>query len=289
MTRKGLFILLLLGSCGTVPGDRDLYIRALDENTSDQQALDACQSISHQKEAGECLASVVRQRESLAGDACRLIQDPSWRQECHFLVAERLAASGRRWDALVSCGRAGRFLDECLYHVWTRELQELVKLDWNRQTDEDTDDRNAEWARLPGLVRQASQVVDYFGQVETTGPNQEERVWGDFWYFYWLHHRPPDLRACTWLVPRNRVRCQRDTALFVQRLVTDRLVAVSRDGDLLDRSCRAGQLPPSLLENLATDEPLLVEAAETARERICTKGTDFIRPWNPMFQPRMKR
>lgn len=60
---------------------------------------------------------------ALAGDdatataRCAGLASPIHREECGFRVAEVLADAGALRSALDHCNRAGRFLDECLWHV----------------------------------------------------------------------------------------------------------------------------------------------------------------------------
>ena len=220
---------------------------------------------------GECVTAAMRSANSVDGATCDRIPPGRWREECHFVIAENRAARGDRWGALAACGNAGDFLQECLYHSWTRELQAVILADPK--------------APLTDVLSAARDRVAYWGQLETAGPDQGARVWGDFWYFWWLHHRPASLSACDALPPADRDPCRVGTAAFVERALTDRLRCEGEDCDLMDRICRGGSVPASLLAILTTD-PQLSDAAERARARVCDPQTRGVRPWNPIFQPR---
>lgn len=267
---------LLVGACANLPDDRDLYVHALDASLTAERAVERCRAIRQEETGDECLAELARQREEVGDLPCGFIRSDSWRQECHFAVAEHRAARGDRWAALIDCGEAGAYMNECLYHVWTRELQNLAT----------TPAEGNPGQGLASTVEQAQEIVAYYAQSETCGPDQEERVWGDFWYFYWLHHRPAELDACARLPTPQVARCERGTHLFVERALAGLLTCRGRSCDLLDRTCRSGDIPSSLLFPYTGGDPRLRPASERALARLCDPQTRDDQPWNPIFQRR---
>lgn len=53
-------------------------------------------------------------------DACGLIEEERWRDECWFRVGEELGASGSVPDAMHACGKAGQFQPYCITHAGLR-------------------------------------------------------------------------------------------------------------------------------------------------------------------------
>ncbi len=263
----------LAASCAARESDADLYLQAQDPALSTSQALALCGALSSADDADECRAGAVRARSDATPEHCAAILSEDWRNECHFALAELLATRGERWDALHSCGLAGRFMNECLYHVWTRELQNLA----------------LSGAALASALDKAREVVAFYAQVETAGPQQDERVWNDFWFFWHLHHKPAQLEICQDLEPGDAERCTAGTVAFAARATYDTLRCEQQDCRLLDRSCRAGEVPDFVLAPLFTADPTLLAAADASLQSLCEDGKDAPRPWNPIFSQRRPR
>ncbi len=257
-------------ACGGELDDRARYLAALDPARSLDEAARLCAGFEEDRDADACLLARLDNSTQPAFAHCDALRAPHSRAECWFLGAERVAAEDR-WTALEACGRAGPFMDECLYHCWTRELQALALA----QRD------------LATALEAASDPTDYWSQLETAGPGQRERVWDDFWYLWWSHHPPASLQACEGLAPAHAERCERGTRTAVERSV-DQAFRDSAQASLLDRSCRSGQLPSHLPDAMPW-EPELQGAAQVALDRLCAHGLDAPRPWNPVFQPRRPR
>ncbi len=260
---------LLLAACG---GPREthrvLFVQAQEPDRTPEEATTLCSRIELVEERDACLLELVRSRADLPGSTCQQLEGARPAADCWFLTAEHHAATGNRWDALEACGRAGPYLNECLYHAWTRELQAIA-----RSTD-----------ALAQALDDAKDPLAYWGTLDSAGPDQAQRVLGDFWYFWWLHHPPADPAACAAIVPERRDDCQAGTLLFVERSVDMALREHKRGDDLLDRSCRAGSVPAFVLDGRAVDEPAVREASTRALARLCEQGPEAARPWNPVFQ-----
>ena len=256
--------MIWLLSCATEP-DAALYARALDPATPATEALAACSALS--EGADECTTAVVAQRE-VDPAACQGLS-PEWREECHFRVAERLTASGDRWEALVECGLSGRFYDECLYHLWSRELQAAVA------------PSGAEVSRAVDHEEAGAEVVAYFSGLRTLKQEPRELLWDDFWFFAHSRNRPARLEDCE--RSQDPPRCVRGTTRYVERLVTESLIRASADPAVLDRACRSGELPAAIVEGAWVPDEVLDEAARTGLAQACQDPP--LRPWNPVFVP----
>jgi hypothetical protein len=270
--RRTPLLALGLASCAAPVDDRELYVQAQDPARDPVGALALCRAMQEPDESDACSLALVRSGRALPAGSCAALRGADGRAECWFLLGEQLAEAGDRWGALEACGRAARFTNECLYHAWTRELQAVAR----------------EAPDLPAALVAAEDPIAYWSQLETAGPAQPERVWGDFWTFWWQHHPPASLQACAGLpTPSVVASCERGTRLFVERSV-DQALRDPDQANLLDRSCRSGELPDRLLA-MASPEPELAAAGARALTRLCDEGTAAPRPWNPVFQPRRTR
>ncbi|HJN75678.1 MAG TPA: hypothetical protein QGF58_17240 [Myxococcota bacterium] len=256
--------MIWLLSCAPVP-DAELYVTALDPEIPIAEALSACAAMSERSD--ECATAVVAQRD---GDPaiCQSLAS-EWGEECHFRVAERLMAQGERWEALVECGLSRRYYDECLYHLWSRELQTAVEPD------------SAEISRAVDHEAAGGEVVDYFSGLRTIRQDPEELLWADFWYFAHTRNRPARLEDCTDSVDPDR--CVRGTQVYVERLVTESLTRATTDPAVRDRACRSGELPDAIGEGAWIADGLLEAPAIAGLANACQ--TPIRRPWSPSFMP----
>lgn len=263
---------LLAWGCDAGLSDRERFLLAQNPNIDLAAAQAHCAAMVDPAEADACQMAMADRQQESGAEPCTQLRTEEAVAECWFRQAERHAEADERWLALAACGRAGPFTNECLYHAWTRELQALA-----RRTDE-----------LEQALAMAEEPIAYWSQLETAGPDQRERVWGDFWNFWWLHHPPASLAPCGELPPELTQACERGTRFFVERSV-DQALRDPAQASLLDRACRAGQLPEFLPGAAARPEPQLLAAGLLALERLCTQGIEAARPWNPVFQPRRPR
>ncbi len=268
MMRGSAAALLTAMACDPGPTDRERFVQAQSLPLSD--ATDTCLSIRDPALQDDCLLALVDTHERVNVRICAGLHQDNGQADCLFRLAERYAGRGDRWLALEACGLAAPFTDECLYHCWTRELQALIRAATG----------------LTETLAAAKEPVEYWSQLETAGPDQSERVWGDFWYFWWLHHPPASLQACSGLTPGLLQSCQYGTRIFVERSVDQALRDPSRAAQL-DRFCRADE--PAALPPGVADEQELRAAAQQALDRLCEHGADAPRPWNPVFQARRSR
>ncbi|MFH1469180.1 MAG: hypothetical protein ABIO70_32630 [Pseudomonadota bacterium] len=125
--------LLLLG-CGAgdpaasalsdAPADpREALAACAVEPFEQLQVLCRIEAAAHAAHEGE---------EALAAEACALVPEGTWLQECHFRVGEELARAGQPAAGLPHCARAGRFDRFCVTHAaW------VIPVELGRSTDAD--------------------------------------------------------------------------------------------------------------------------------------------------------
>lgn len=261
-------MIALLLACSSPP-EAELFATAMDPEVPLEEALAACRAMA---QGDECTATVVARREDAGPEPCQELGDP-WRQECHFRMAERLGRRGERQEALIECGLSGPYYDECLYHLWSFELQAAAEPPGSGAP-----------SRAADHVERAREVVRYYRGLRNLAQDPEELIWDDFWYFAHNRNRPARLGDCAVLGEADRGRCERGTRLFVRRLVAETLIRPSTDSSAKDRACRSGELPSWINEGAweAQDEELAA-AARMGLEDACAEPPR--RPWNPTFVP----
>lgn len=121
-----MWLVALLACAG--PSDRELYLRAMGEAPEDAAAT--CAGIDAPQTRGTCglhaaHAAARAGDEHLAFRLCDGIDGDTWREECHFLVADTVGLVGD--DAVAACRRAGRFRSNCLGHAIGREVAKTEK------------------------------------------------------------------------------------------------------------------------------------------------------------------
>jgi hypothetical protein len=221
--------------------------------------------------AEECVATVVRGHADAPITRCAALQSERWRSECAFGIAEARAKAGDRWGALEGCGEAGAYYNECLYHSWTFELQ-LAAEEVDRAVDG---------------VERARPIIAYWSQIETIGPQAEELLWADWWYFAHTRHKPATLAGCATLADAtDRRRCEDGTRTFVRRTVVETLIRSTTPADTRDRLCRGSPADAkTLLGELYLPDPALDEELVAGLTAGCAPGK-VARPWNPVFRAR---
>lgn len=259
------------------------YRTGIDPETPLPEAIAAC---SRAAEPDECVSVAVRNHPQEAGlDHCRRIASARWRAECHFSLAEPLAGRGDRWGALMACGEAGNFYDECLYHAWTFDLQTVVlKADPPGLFSGGA--RTA--AQMASAVSRARPLIAFWSSIGTArsrdGQPMEELLWADLWYSVWWYGVYPGivrLTDCALLPdPEDRRRCEGGTRMYVTRLVAEPLLS-AQTSPVRDRLCRGGG------EALAAVHPdqWSPDLQPAALEGLAL-GCGGTRTWTPVFRPR---
>jgi hypothetical protein len=258
-------LLVLMIACSGGPSDAELYAEAL-QASSGEASIELCRSIEERSLSEECISGSVRLYPGSAA-ACDGIEDPRWAGECWFSVAESQAPD--RWTALESCAKAGPYLHECLYHLWTAELSQLLERS-----------PSIELAMASGI-----EIVDFWSGAEHLVEDPGTQLWQDFWFFAIRHHGPADLGWCEHMDPSLQTPCQDGLRAGVQRSLVDFLEDPGTPESEADRACRSAGFSEDLLERICLDQADLREAARSAAGLACAlaKG-EPIRRWNPVFR-----
>jgi len=121
--------------------------------------LSRCIALEDPSLAGDCALTVALGLARPDGrDAhihCAEVPEGLWRQECHFIAAERARSSGQVKAAIKLCEQAGRFAADCAFHLWQRAMRTLAKrIVLERMAEQQPRMRNvhARWAKRVGHI-----------------------------------------------------------------------------------------------------------------------------------------
>lgn len=124
--------------------DRLAYVAALEQGPA------ACTEIQQPRLAGECMAfaaaEVADVNLAAARAHCSAITDPTWADECGFMVCDRAAVSVE--DARKCCAGAGRYSDRCIGHAVSRAVYAVLD-------EHPPGDEGAAWEAARGVNRDA--------------------------------------------------------------------------------------------------------------------------------------
>lgn len=263
-----MLLTLILGCDG--PSETEAYRLAVAGARPLEEALGLCARAGEATD--ECIATVVRDHADAPIEHCIGLSSERWRSECAFGIAEARAKGGDRWGALAGCGAAGAYYHECLYHAWTFELQLAAG--------------GLEGGAVNGIDA-ARPIVAFWSQIETVGPDPEELLWADWWYFAHQRNKPAVIAACASLpTPEDARRCERGTRTFVRRSVVEMLIRPTTPGELKDRICRETLDDAKMLVGeLYLPDPTLDAELAAGIAAGCSTGK-VERPWNPVFRAR---
>jgi hypothetical protein len=117
---------LFLWACGSPPQSETPAADALAPWPTEPEALLLrCASEPFEELAITCRVQAAAQF-GIRGDSdraqsiCELLDEGTWRQECHFRAGEELGANGHTVSGLRHCAQAGRFSRNCLTHAGWR-------------------------------------------------------------------------------------------------------------------------------------------------------------------------
>ncbi|MFN7144195.1 MAG: hypothetical protein ACK4YP_10485 [Myxococcota bacterium] len=264
---------LILLACG--PSPTEALRAALAGDLPLEASLDLCDRAGEAAE--ECVATVVRGRADAPIERCARLSSDRWRSECAFGIAEARAKAGDRWGALAGCGAAGAYYHECLYHSWTFELQ--LAAEGLKET--------TEHAGAVGGIEHARPIVAFWSAIETFGPDAEELLWADWWYFAHVRNKPAVLATCSALPDAvDRRRCEDGTRTYVRRSVVETLLRASTSAESRDRLCRGSVTDAKAhFDELYLPDPALDAELIAGLAAGCAPGK-VERPWNPVFKTR---
>lgn len=127
----GLMVLHPLACSDPVPDpDWQIYQQIVEQSPAQATDLPRCTALADPSLAGDCALSVaLGLAESGAMDAlesCAAVPESLWREECHFIAAERARSAGEIDTAIALCEQAGRFAADCAFHLWQRAMRSLA-------------------------------------------------------------------------------------------------------------------------------------------------------------------
>lgn len=144
--QSGLLVVLFTiagAGCGG-PSDAERYRQALATDATFPVAWQTCAGIVALPDRGDCQAAVTERFDRREPADCEQIEHAVWRDECRFLLAERLGQAGELDGALAAC-LSSRFRRHCTWHL----IEDAVELTL------DQPDATAEQALEPFFARKA--------------------------------------------------------------------------------------------------------------------------------------
>lgn len=232
----GLTMLITPYGCSGSSGDAQTYPAALEQVAREpSRAPDLCAPVRRQELRDDCVLAGV---EALAAEdpdgafaLCARLDGDVARDECAFQVAER-SDDPRR------CAEAGRFLDDCRMHLWSRDLR----------------------ARLGPGARPGDAEDSLQGRLADYGFEADDpRPWSALYRELLSRQRPLDRGSCL-AAPSD---AQREACRQTGISVYDDRLNMARDRHLV----RCGEPLPGLLET--TPDPELDALRARRWSEIC--------------------
>ncbi|MFT5585458.1 MAG: hypothetical protein ACI9VR_003050 [Cognaticolwellia sp.] len=118
-------MVLLLLACGQST-DAQRLAKAMDPKVSLPRALRGCQDIADMHAQGDCLTAALELRPGTDLRDCQQIESRRWRNECVFVLAERLAETDL--DGAISLCAKSSYVRECLFHLIRDVAQGVTEL-----------------------------------------------------------------------------------------------------------------------------------------------------------------
>jgi hypothetical protein len=122
MVAWGSILAVALLGCRPEPSDAQLYHRALVQTQDYEAAAALCARIRNTSLAGDCQVALMERAARIAPMDCATIGSDLWRDECVFLLAERLWRQGEHAEGLSTC-RQTRFARACTWHLIQDEAE----------------------------------------------------------------------------------------------------------------------------------------------------------------------
>lgn len=126
------------------PTDAERYRRALTTDATFARAWESCGGITAPPDRGDCQAAVTERFDRREAGDCEQIEHAVWKDECRFLLAERLGQAGELDGALAAC-LSSRFRRHCTWHLIEDAVEATL----------DHSDAAAEQALEPFFARRA--------------------------------------------------------------------------------------------------------------------------------------
>lgn len=134
---KRLGALVVLGCGGEVATTaRQLPEILVSAKKNDTSSVDACEALPSPQDRGWCVAQVV---DLITvpwnpSAACARVEDPIWRGECYFVVAEDAVNRGDLDAGIAACALAGALATDCARHLWeAQQIRDKGRIEEHRQ------------------------------------------------------------------------------------------------------------------------------------------------------------
>ena len=180
---------------------------ALDDRVDMASAWTGCLGLSDSRKAGRCALDVLQTHKAVTVERCVAIPDTRWEGECFFQVAESSTDSLDVRYGL--CSKAGEFAQDCMFHLWQRDLMALEP--GNPATQDGIRGR-----ALAILEKHSTAAMsfDYFFA---------DTYWTWFWGAWWEQRAaqmPGDKQVCVWWAdPADRAECEKWAAAAAQWMI----------------------------------------------------------------------
>jgi hypothetical protein len=114
----------MLLSCRAEP-DAARYYRLTTGDGDPAARIEECAGLHSETMQSDCQLTVASQSAAMAG-LCAELAESVWRSECYVMAAERLRESDPE-QAGALCQQAEHFHNQCIQHLWQRELMALTR------------------------------------------------------------------------------------------------------------------------------------------------------------------
>ncbi|MBN1335805.1 MAG: hypothetical protein JXB39_07570 [Deltaproteobacteria bacterium] len=203
-----VFLLLACASPpAAVPDDAHEYMRLLAaEDLSTAQRIEACLDLSDAYLAMDCALAAAEaapiRGEGHVEDWCPRLPQGVWRDECLFQAAEQALSDRDRNRASRLCAEAGRFANDCGYHLWQVDLRFII--------------RRAGPAGFAEHLPEARKLYDVWAPRLAAHTDMEFRFWSRYFEMGFEPQPRIQLQACDALEEPYRARC-RNAGMLVWR------------------------------------------------------------------------
>ena len=111
--------------------DWSIYTQIIEKSPPDATDIARCTSINEPSLAGDCALTVAltsaKDQKLPFHSHCPQVPQGLWREECHFVAAEKARSAGEIDVAIELCEKSGRFAPDCSFHLWQRAMRTLAK------------------------------------------------------------------------------------------------------------------------------------------------------------------
>ncbi len=241
-----LLLLTLACPSGGLPDGAGEYVRLLsDEAMPTGTRIDRCLALPDPTLAADCALAAAEaapaREDGRIEDWCPRLPVGVWRDECQFQAAERALASRDRQLATRLCLAAGRFTDECGYHLWQQPLRALIHRPGPSGFAE----------RLP----EARALYDAWASRLAASTDMEFRFWSRYFEMGFEPQFSVQLSACDPLEEPYRAQCVASGVLVWRHRLENAVIPPEAQGWFCARTAAEASVGALLAER--TDIPFV--------------------------------